>query len=55
MKITNKLEKRSSFSAILKERVGHHYFGEKWATNVKKFLAKTIYSKIYSHYFSEYA
>ena len=26
------------FSAILKERVGHHYFGEKWANHVKKVL-----------------
>lgn len=34
-------EKRSReihFSAILKERVGHHYFGEKWAHHVKKIL-----------------
>ena len=29
-------EREVHFSAILKERVGHHYFGEKWATNVKK-------------------
>lgn len=26
------------FSAILKERVGHHYFGEKWANHIKKVL-----------------
>lgn len=26
------------FSAILKERVGHHYFGEKWANHVKQVL-----------------
>ncbi|WP_404850154.1 DUF6909 family protein, partial [Elizabethkingia anophelis] len=26
------------FSAILKERVGHHYFGEKWAHKVKEVL-----------------
>ena len=31
-------EREVHFSAILKERVGHHYFGEKWATNVKKIL-----------------
>lgn len=28
------------FSSILKERVGHHLFGEKWAENVKKNLSK---------------
>ena len=28
------------FSSILKERVGHHLFGEKWAENVKKTLVK---------------
>lgn len=28
------------FSAILRERVGHHFFGEKWADNVKEVLAK---------------
>ncbi len=26
------------FSAILRERVGHHFFGEKWAKEVKKVL-----------------
>ncbi|WP_300673595.1 hypothetical protein [Soonwooa sp.] len=26
------------FSAILQERVGHHFFGEKWANNIKKVL-----------------
>lgn len=31
-------EREVHFSAILKERVGHHYFGEKWAANVKKVL-----------------
>ncbi len=28
------------FSAILRERVGHHFFGEKWANKVKETLAK---------------
>jgi len=28
------------FSAILRERVGHHIFGEVWATNIKKNLLK---------------
>ena len=32
------MEREIQFSAILKERVGHHYFGEKWAHNVKKAL-----------------
>ena len=31
-------EREVQFSAILKERVGHHYFGEKWANHVKKVL-----------------
>ena len=33
-------EREVHFSAILKERVGHHYFGEKWATNVKNILGE---------------
>src|SRR5699024_6595143 len=28
------------FSAILRERVGHHFFGEKWANKVKQVLAE---------------
>ena len=28
------------FSAILKERVGHHFFGEKWARKVKEVLVE---------------
>jgi hypothetical protein len=31
-------EREIHFSAILKERVGHHYFGEKWANKVKEVL-----------------
>lgn len=31
-------EREIYFSAILKERVGHHFFGEKWAKNIKKIL-----------------
>lgn len=31
-------EREVHFSAILKERVGHHYFGEKWANHVKQVL-----------------
>ncbi len=31
-------EREIHFSAILRERVGHHYFGEKWATKVKEVL-----------------
>jgi hypothetical protein len=48
-------EREVHFSAILKERVGHHYFGEKWATNVKNILGENDLLKIYSHYFCEYA
>lgn len=28
------------FSAILRERLGHHFFGEKWAENVKNILVE---------------
>ncbi|MDL1913741.1 MAG: hypothetical protein FDW93_04355 [Bergeyella sp.] len=28
------------FSAILRERLGHHFFGERWANNVKSVLAE---------------
>lgn len=28
------------FSSILRERVGHHIFGEKWAVNIKQLLLK---------------
>ncbi len=28
------------FSAILRERIGHHIYGEKWATHIKKQLKK---------------
>ena len=31
-------EREIYFSAILQERVGHHFFGEKWANNVKQVL-----------------
>ncbi len=33
-------EREVHFSAILRERVGHHFFGEKWATKVKEVLAE---------------
>lgn len=33
-------EREVHFSAILRERVGHHFFGEKWANNVKQVLAE---------------
>lgn len=32
-------EREIFFSAILRERVGHHFFGEKWANKVKDVLA----------------
>lgn len=31
-------EREIYFSSILQERVGHHFFGEKWAKNVKRVL-----------------
>ncbi|MFC6267229.1 DUF6909 family protein [Frigoriflavimonas asaccharolytica] len=33
-------EREIHFSAILRERVGHHYFGEKWAQKVKEVLVE---------------
>lgn len=33
-------EREVHFSAILRERVGHHFFGEKWANKVKSVLAE---------------
>ncbi|UJF30899.1 hypothetical protein L0B70_05845 [Kaistella sp. 97-N-M2] len=33
-------EREVHFSAILRERVGHHFFGEKWANKVKQVLAE---------------
>lgn len=34
------VERQIIFSAILRERVGHHFFGEKWANKVKEVLVK---------------
>ena len=39
------------FSAILRERVGHHFFGEKWAQKVKNVLVQPPSA----HYFCQYA
>ena len=34
-------EKRTiTFSSTLRERIGHHIYGEKWATNIKKVLER---------------
>lgn len=33
-------EREIYFSSILQERVGHHFFGEKWAKNIKEVLLK---------------
>lgn len=33
-------EREIYFSSILQERVGHHFFGEKWANNVKRVLVE---------------
>lgn len=38
--IQEKREREIHFSAILRERVGHHYFGEKWADKVKEVLVQ---------------
>ncbi len=33
-----KLDREISFSSALREKVGHHYYGESWAQSIKKFL-----------------
>ncbi len=33
-----KLDREISFSFALREKVGHHYLGEIWATNIKRYL-----------------
>ncbi len=33
-----KLDRQITFSSALRERIGHHIHGEKWATEVKEFL-----------------
>lgn len=33
-----KLDREISFSSALREKVGHHYLGEIWATNIKRYL-----------------
>lgn len=38
--IQDKRQREIHFSAILRERVGHHYFGEKWADKVKEVLVQ---------------
>ena len=34
----NNLDRQITFSSALRERIGHHIHGEKWANDVKKFL-----------------
>jgi hypothetical protein len=33
------LDREISFSSALREKIGHHYYGELWAGRIKKFLA----------------
>lgn len=33
-------DREISFSSALRERIGHHYYGEAWANNIKKLLAE---------------
>jgi hypothetical protein len=35
-----KNDREISFSSALRERVGHHHYGELWANNIKQFLAE---------------
>jgi Family of unknown function (DUF6909) len=36
----DKNDREISFSAALREKIGHHIFGEQWAANIKAFLSK---------------
>jgi hypothetical protein len=45
-------EREIHFSAILRERVGHHYFGEKWAQKVKEVLVENNLCNIPLHIIS---
>lgn len=38
--LREKRDREISFSFALRERVGHHYYGEIWAQNLKAFLAR---------------
>ena len=33
-------DREISFSSALREKIGHHYYGESWANNIKRFLHK---------------
>jgi hypothetical protein len=33
-------DREISFSPALRERIGHHIYGERWASNIKRFLAE---------------
>lgn len=35
-----KIDREISFSSALREKIGHHYYGELWAQNIKNVLAK---------------
>ncbi|MFN7120145.1 MAG: DUF6909 family protein [Saprospiraceae bacterium] len=37
---TEKNDREITFSSALRERVGHHHYGELWANNIKQFLAE---------------
>ncbi len=43
------------FSAILQERVGHHFFGEKWANKVKEVLVDNNLQKTFAYHQCQYA
>lgn len=34
----DKTDREISFSPMLRERIGHHHYGERWANNIKKYL-----------------
>ncbi|KAA3625694.1 MAG: hypothetical protein DWQ02_21230, partial [Bacteroidetes bacterium] len=36
--VNDKTDREISFSPMLRDRIGHHHYGERWATNIKKYL-----------------
>lgn len=36
----NQKDREITFSSALRERIGHHYYGEAWANNIKKLLVE---------------
>ena len=45
-----------TFTSLLRERLGHHIHGERWANRIKEVLAKNdLLSQTYPYYQCQYA